>query len=203
MIVVPIRLCLTVSNGGRSWGIPTYYKSSACLPLTQTRRSLSRNTTQMGTRTPFCPRIHSLIVLKLWVIPMVALWDDVHDSVNFWKMFECALGMQYLHGVNSHLIRNVNIVSHRRRFQRGIIHGSLKPSNILVAENGQACIADYGMIELKTSESTCARYFSPEAWKGVWLSRWKYLYVLIILLYRQFPKLQTSSHLPWARTRYT
>jgi serine/threonine protein kinase len=47
-------------------------------------------------------------------------------------MFECALGMQYLHG-------------------RGVVHGSLKPTNILVADNGQVCIADYGMIEIEPS----------------------------------------------------
>jgi serine/threonine protein kinase len=56
---------------------------------------------------------------------------------------------------------------HRCRFQRGLIHGSLKPTNILVAENGQACVADYGMIEIKPSTNVCSRYFSPEAWKGV------------------------------------
>ncbi|KAJ7579671.1 hypothetical protein C8J56DRAFT_963325 [Mycena floridula] len=62
--------------------------------------------------------------------------------------FQVALGMQYLH-------------------KQGIVHGSLKPSNILVKDDGQVCVADYGIIELQSSSSTDAhRYFSPEAWKG-------------------------------------
>jgi serine/threonine protein kinase len=64
-------------------------------------------------------------------------------------MFECALGMQYLH-------------------ERGLVHGNLKPTNILIADNGQVCIADYGMIEIEPSGNARSyQYFSPEAWKGV------------------------------------
>ncbi|KDQ55609.1 hypothetical protein JAAARDRAFT_324033 [Jaapia argillacea MUCL 33604] len=63
-------------------------------------------------------------------------------------IFECILGMKYLH-------------------DRGIVHGTLNPNNVLVAENGQACVADYGMIEIKPSGNpNLHRYFSPEAWKG-------------------------------------
>ncbi|KAJ7800608.1 kinase-like domain-containing protein [Mycena leptocephala] len=50
--------------------------------------------------------------------------------------------------------------------ERGIVHGSLKPSNILIGGDGKACISDYGMIEVQTSGSHGHRYFSPEAWKG-------------------------------------
>ncbi|KAF8167051.1 hypothetical protein K438DRAFT_247706 [Mycena galopus ATCC 62051] len=60
---------------------------------------------------------------------------------------DVALGMQYLHGC-------------------GVVHGSLKPTNILIRVDGQACVADYGIIELQTSGSNGHRYFSPEAWKG-------------------------------------
>ncbi|KAF7978821.1 hypothetical protein HWV62_44605 [Athelia sp. TMB] len=50
----------------------------------------------------------------------------------------------------------------------GLVHGSLKPSNILVAENGQVCISDYGMVEITPSGNASShRYYSPEAWKGV------------------------------------
>ncbi|KAJ7465397.1 hypothetical protein B0H11DRAFT_1733751, partial [Mycena galericulata] len=50
---------------------------------------------------------------------------------------------------------------------RGAIHGSLKPTNILLGADGSACISDYGMIEVQSSASNGHRYFSPEAWKGV------------------------------------
>ncbi|KAJ6510423.1 kinase-like domain-containing protein, partial [Mycena sanguinolenta] len=62
-------------------------------------------------------------------------------------VYDTVLGMQYLHA-------------------RGVVHGSLKPNNILVGD-GRACISDYGMVEVQTSGSHGHRYFSPEAWKGV------------------------------------
>ncbi|EIM81786.1 uncharacterized protein STEHIDRAFT_34585, partial [Stereum hirsutum FP-91666 SS1] len=53
-------------------------------------------------------------------------------------------------------------------FQQGITHGSLKPTNILINDSGEACIADYGMVEIVPSTCVGAwRYWSPEAWKGV------------------------------------
>ena len=103
-------------------------------------------------------------------------------------MFECALGMQYLHGVSSLFIHHFRLATTLIAVcQREIIHGSLKPTNILIAENGQACIADYGMIEIKHSGSACARYFSPEAWKGVCLYGYKSFYFLIMPLSDDFP----------------
>ncbi|KAJ7074507.1 hypothetical protein C8F01DRAFT_1010854 [Mycena amicta] len=62
-------------------------------------------------------------------------------------VYDVVLGMQYLHS-------------------RGVVHGSLKPSNILIGADGAACISDYGMVEVQTSGSYGHRYFSPEAWKG-------------------------------------
>ncbi|KAJ7186749.1 hypothetical protein C8R46DRAFT_880383 [Mycena filopes] len=50
---------------------------------------------------------------------------------------------------------------------RNVVHGSLKPTNILMGVDGKACVSDYGMIEVQTSGSHGHRYFSPEAWKGV------------------------------------
>ncbi|KAJ7594215.1 kinase-like domain-containing protein [Mycena floridula] len=50
---------------------------------------------------------------------------------------------------------------------RNIIHGSLKPSQILVRDDGSIVIGDYGMVELQPSKSKDGhRYWSPEAWKG-------------------------------------
>ncbi|KAJ6453969.1 hypothetical protein C8R45DRAFT_1065143 [Mycena sanguinolenta] len=62
-------------------------------------------------------------------------------------VLDVALGMQYLH-------------------RCGVVHGSLKPTNILVKADGQACLTDYEIIELQTAGSNGHRYFSPEAWKG-------------------------------------
>ncbi|KAJ7259794.1 hypothetical protein C8J57DRAFT_1515160 [Mycena rebaudengoi] len=71
------------------------------------------------------------------------------DRANI--ILDAALGMQYLHA-------------------RKLAHGSLKPANILIADDGRACIADCGMAEIHSSGSEGHRYFSPEAWKGT-LSR--------------------------------
>ncbi|KAF8326525.1 uncharacterized protein EI90DRAFT_2975570 [Cantharellus anzutake] len=63
-------------------------------------------------------------------------------------LLQAALGMQFLHGC-------------------GMVHGSLKPSNILVNDDGHALVADCGINEIIRSANPCAHhYFSPEAWKG-------------------------------------
>ncbi|KAF9029714.1 kinase-like protein, partial [Hymenopellis radicata] len=65
-------------------------------------------------------------------------------------IFQTALGMAYLHS------------------ERGMTHGSLRPSNILIDHAGNACVADYGLVELAPSTHKEAhQYYSPEAWKGV------------------------------------
>lgn len=64
----------------------------------------------------------------------------------------------------------VHIDPYCYRYQRGLVHGNLKPTNILIADNGQVCIADYGMVEIEPSGNARShQYFSPEAWKGVGL----------------------------------
>ncbi|KAF8607562.1 kinase-like protein [Ceratobasidium sp. AG-I] len=52
------------------------------------------------------------------------------EANSYLQIHEISLGMQYLHG-------------------RKLIHGDLKPSNILVSDNLQACIADFGLSEMK------------------------------------------------------
>jgi hypothetical protein len=56
------------------------------------------------------------------------------------------------------------------------------------------------MIEIKASGSSCARYFSPEAWKGVWLHEETGIY-LLIPIFRQFPDMRTCLHLQCAHMR--
>jgi len=107
------------------------------------------------------------------------------DRVNI--MFECALGMQYLHG-------------------RGLIHGGLKPTNILIAENGQVCVADYGLVGMMPSGNICAhRYFSPEAWKGT-ISQPSDVYAFAMSSYEIFLSsppwgVLSNSYLPTGRPR--
>ncbi|KAG8745786.1 hypothetical protein FRC10_007048 [Ceratobasidium sp. 414] len=54
-------------------------------------------------------------------------------------LHEIAFGMQYLHGVSRSI----------QAYWRKITHGDLKPTNILVSDSLQACIADFGLSELK------------------------------------------------------
>ncbi|KAF8326529.1 kinase-like domain-containing protein [Cantharellus anzutake] len=64
-------------------------------------------------------------------------------------LLEVALGMQYLH-------------------ENGIVHGGLKPSNILVNENGQSCVADCGLNMAAPSANPYSHhYYSPAAWKAI------------------------------------
>ncbi|KAG9024880.1 hypothetical protein FRB95_010941 [Tulasnella sp. JGI-2019a] len=59
---------------------------------------------------------------------------------------EAAVGMEYLHMMN-------------------VVHGRLRPQNILVSNDGQACIGDPGLYHFSTTPAS-ASYLSPEAWKG-------------------------------------
>lgn len=63
-------------------------------------------------------------------------------------VFQTALGMQHLHSCN-------------------VVHGGLKPSNILINDAGDACVSDWSMVDFQPSRNREAhRYYSPEAWKG-------------------------------------
>ncbi|KAK0199651.1 kinase-like domain-containing protein [Desarmillaria ectypa] len=64
-------------------------------------------------------------------------------------VFQTALGMQYLHSCD-------------------VVHGGLKPSNILINDSGDACVSDWSMMDFQSSRNKEAhRYYSPEGWKGV------------------------------------
>ncbi|KAK0211908.1 hypothetical protein ARMGADRAFT_877842, partial [Armillaria gallica] len=52
--------------------------------------------------------------------------------------------------------------------QCNVVHGGLKPSNILINDAGDACVSDWSMVDFQPSRNREAhRYYSPEAWKGV------------------------------------
>ncbi|KAG9050333.1 hypothetical protein FS837_006205 [Tulasnella sp. UAMH 9824] len=71
----------------------------------------------------------------------------VPDVMRARLAYEVSAGMEYLHSMN-------------------IIHGRLKPSNVLVTSEGHACVTDYGLYQLGSMPASSPRYFSPEAWKG-------------------------------------
>ncbi|KAG8881629.1 hypothetical protein FRB97_009318 [Tulasnella sp. 331] len=59
---------------------------------------------------------------------------------------EVASGLEYLHSMN-------------------VIHGRLRPENILISPDGQACIGDCGLYNFSATPASPS-YLSPEAWKG-------------------------------------
>ncbi|KAK0451328.1 uncharacterized protein EV420DRAFT_1560346 [Desarmillaria tabescens] len=88
-------------------------------------------------------------------------------------VFQTALGMQYLHSCN-------------------VVHGGLKPSNILINDSGDACVSDWSMVDFQTSRDKEAhRYYSPEAWKGT-TSFPSDVYAFAMSAYELF-----TSTLPW------
>ncbi|KDQ13809.1 hypothetical protein BOTBODRAFT_33247 [Botryobasidium botryosum FD-172 SS1] len=62
-------------------------------------------------------------------------------------VYQIALGMSHLHSLK-------------------VIHGRLKPTNILINDHGHVCITDYGLYQLNNIPASSPRYYSPEAWKG-------------------------------------
>ncbi|PBK89723.1 hypothetical protein ARMGADRAFT_935510 [Armillaria gallica] len=74
---------------------------------------------------------------------------------------------------------------------RDIIHGGLKPTNILIKDSGEACVSDWAMVEVQPSRNKEAhRYFSPEAWKGV-SSEYSFVIVKLMVIFRPCRDLRT------------
>ncbi|KAK7046115.1 hypothetical protein VNI00_007118 [Paramarasmius palmivorus] len=89
------------------------------------------------------------IILPLQQNGSVRQWIAGRSDQNLNPLvLDVAVGMRYLHA-------------------NGIVHGGLKPDNILINADGRACVADYDMAHIQPSRSLDShRYFSPEAWKG-------------------------------------
>ncbi|KAI3612067.1 Armdomain-containing protein [Moniliophthora roreri] len=114
------------------------------------------------------------IVLPLQENGNIGQWITSRPTFDCRSLImDIALGMQYLHA-------------------RGIIHGSLKPTNILIEPDGRACVADYDMLQVQPSRSPDAhRYYSPEAWKGT-MSKPSDVFAFAMCLLEIF-----TSTLPW------
>ncbi|KAK7032124.1 hypothetical protein VNI00_013298 [Paramarasmius palmivorus] len=92
-------------------------------------------------------------------------------------VLDVACGMQFIHS-------------------RNVIHGGLKTSDILIKDDGTACITDYGMSEIQSTKNNDAhRYFSPEAWKGI-TSKPSDVYAFAMCAYEIFTSLPPWGVLP-------
>ncbi|KAG8871157.1 hypothetical protein FRB97_008934 [Tulasnella sp. 331] len=89
-----------------------------------------------------------------------------HPDVSPLKLcLEAAIGMEYLHSMR-------------------VIHGRLKPTNILVSEDGRACITDPGLYQF-SGVPAAASYLSPESWKGK-VSKQSDVYAFAICMYEMY-----------------
>ncbi len=74
---------------------------------------------------------------------------------------------------------------------RGVIHRDIKPSNILITEQGQVKIADFGIARIESSELTqvgtvlgTPSYMSPEQFMGLAADRRSDIYSAGVILYQ-------------------
>lgn len=74
---------------------------------------------------------------------------------------------------------------------RGVIHRDIKPANILITENGQVKVADFGIAKIESSHLTqvgsvlgTPTYMSPEQFKGLAVDRRTDVYSAGVILYQ-------------------
>ncbi|KIP07762.1 hypothetical protein PHLGIDRAFT_60252, partial [Phlebiopsis gigantea 11061_1 CR5-6] len=94
------------------------------------------------------------------------------------QLHEASSGLQYLH-------------------DQSIVHGDLKATNILIDENGAACLSDFGLSRIKLQTTTIinpssqpqkgtARWMAPEQLQGSSASRSSDIYSFAMTIYETF-----------------
>jgi len=74
---------------------------------------------------------------------------------------------------------------------RGVIHRDIKPSNVLLDEDGNPYLSDFGIARLAAQEGTSTdigtpHYMAPEQWKGEELDARTDVYQLGVMLFEMF-----------------
>ncbi|KAG9003437.1 hypothetical protein FRB93_011060 [Tulasnella sp. JGI-2019a] len=156
--------------------LPRETSRSSIIELVQRCQSLQHDNVQQVLGASATTSGSSCLVSPFFESGNVIQYMGKHPEVMPLKLVcEIAMGMEYLHSKN-------------------LIHGRLKPANVLINNQGQACITDYGLYQFN-SMPVSAAYLSPEAWKGK-ISKSSDVYAFAIVMYEVYTLAPPWGFLP-------